>query len=278
MVDSGLEALPYTVIRIKAGDTANPNAFHVGTGFFYVIRVDDNDVPLIVSNKHVISGKAWLEFDFASMDQHQNRIFGPPNLVRLPRGALPIIEHPNAAVDIAAVPLNPILENLRGQGHTPHVLTLRQDNLPPAHIQAALHAATSVLMIGFPNGIVDEINNLPVVRRGTLATPYKADYMGQSNFVVDIAVFPGSSGSPIFGYFEGIVPAENGNVKLTSGPEAFLIGILHSGPVVTNEGQVIPQPAPTSTLVARTNLMMHLGYCAKAFRIEELAPVIRQFL
>lgn len=277
-MNSGLASLPYTVIRIRAGDPINPAAVHSGTGFFYGFSDEDGNIPLIVSNKHVLCNKTWIEFDFGSMGLDNLRILGPSKKVRIQQGQLPLFSHPDPLVDLAAIPLNPILEALSSNGEKPHALLLGKGNFAPPRVQAIMHAATSVLMVGFPNGIMDEANNLPVVRRGSLGTPYRADYQGQTNFVVDIAAFGGSSGSPVFSFFENMLPDENGNISFITQPQIHLIGVLHSGPTLTAQGNIVPVPVPTNFLVAQTNVMIHLGYCVKASRIEDLISVIKPFL
>ena len=54
-----------------------------------------------------------------------------------------------------------------------------------------------VLMIGYPNGLWDTTHNMPIIRRGTIATDIKLDYNEKKEFVIDAACFPGSSGSPV---------------------------------------------------------------------------------
>lgn len=270
----GLEALPYTVVRIRAGDPNDGRIPDSGTGFFYNLKCSPGDIPLIVSNKHVLCGKTWIEIDFASADDQSVRIFGPPLQFRIETGELPIFEHPDPSVDLAAILLQPLLDTLEGDGKKPHALRLSRNLFIPDHKQTILQASTSVLMIGFPTGIMDERNNLPIVRRGTLATHYKADYQGETNFVVDIAAFSGSSGSPIFAFFENMFTDEKGNTDFFGGVRFYFIGVLHSGPFMTADGSIVPAPVPTSTFISQTNLMIHLGYCVKAFRIEELRSVI----
>jgi hypothetical protein len=244
--NSGVVGLPYTVIRIRAGDPHDVNAVHTGTGFFYSLRVDGGVIQLIVSNKHVLCGKTWIQFDFACSDDQGVRILGPSQKLHLDPGQLPIFEHPDPEIDLAAIPLEPLIGSLRGAGKQPHALLLSKGNFPAPQQQDLLHAATSVLMVGFPNGIMDEANNLPVVRRGTLATPYRADYLGKTNFAVDIAAFGGSSGSPVFALFEHALPDDHGQIKLMAGSQLYLIGVLHSGPTMTAQGTIISRPVPTN--------------------------------
>ena len=60
-----------------------------------------------------------------------------------------------------------------------------------------------VAMIGYPNGRWDEINNQPIFRKGAVATRPSINYKGKREYLVDMSVFPGSSGSPILLVSEG---------------------------------------------------------------------------
>jgi len=44
-------------------------------------------------------------------------------------------------------------------------------------------------MIGYPSGLWDTKNNLPIVRKGITATTPYFDYNGKREFLVDIAAF-----------------------------------------------------------------------------------------
>ena len=70
--------------------------------------------------------------------------------------------------------------------------------MPDATALAKLNAVEEIMMIGYPNGLWDAKNNLPIVRRGITGTPAFVDYNDKPEFVIDAACFPGSSGSPVF--------------------------------------------------------------------------------
>jgi len=53
-------------------------------------------------------------------------------------------------------------------------------------------------MVGYPIGLWDEKNNYPIFRKGITATHPANDYNGKSEFMIDAACFPGSSGSPVY--------------------------------------------------------------------------------
>lgn len=273
--NSPLEALSYCAIRVRAGDSTG--AVHTGTAFFYIFSAPDGEhYPSMVSNKHVLCNKEWIELDFAAAEPASGlRIFGKSTKLRIGRSELAVVEHPDPCIDLAAIPAIPLFDILRQRDVNPHMMSLSDRNLPNQRVKDALLPAMPILMVGFPNGLMDEANNLPVVRRGSLATPYRADYQGNSDFVIDIAAFGGSSGSPVFCLFENMIPGEHRPIRITKFPHAYFIGVLHSGPQATARGEIVTLPVPTTTTFAQTKIMLHLGYCVKASRMEELGIAMR---
>ncbi len=272
--ESGIGALPYLVIKITGTKNETPNLVSSGTGFFYLLEFGDYNVPMIVTNKHVVDHLDVLTFHFALKSDDGRRTLGQPELVTLNTAGFPIARHPDPDVDLVAIPANPLLDAIRKKGKVPFYMHLGNSHLPPAWLRERLIASTQVLMVGFPNGLMDVANNLPLTRKGILATPYQADYNGRPDFVVDIAAFGGSSGSPVFAHFDALVPGKDGSMGL-GGSAVHLIGVLHSGPMISAVGDVIPVPIPTSKQVAHTSLMMHLGYCLRAELIEDFISLVR---
>ncbi len=171
------------------------------------------------------------------------------------------------------MPIVPLVKDLEARGFEPFVLSLDNSVCITPERAEALNAATDVIMVGFPNGLMDVANNLPVLRRGSLATPYRANYAGNRDFVIDIAAFGGSSGSPVFAFFNGLEPTPQG---MQMGGQAFyLIGVLHSGPVINAEGRIEQRPVPTQTVII-TQQMIHLGYCAKIDLLSDFLPELEK--
>ena len=105
-------------------------------------------------------------------------------------------------------------------------------------------------MVGYPNGHSDQINNRPIVRRGITATSLQEDFNGQKVFLADIAVFGGSSGSPIFIFnpYGGFERHPDGSETFSLGPRLHFVGIQSRGflydnsvfQAATNQLQQIP--------------------------------------
>lgn len=266
---NGIAALPFCVARITAGVAGKPAATAYGTGFLYRFTLPGGDVPCIVSNKHVLEGRPWIEVGFAQRTADGRRAFGPSTNVRVPAGVLSVIGHPDPDVDLAIMPIGPLIDDLEAKGFDPFVLLLDNSVCITPDRAEALNAATDVIMVGFPNGLMDEANNLPVLRRGSLATPYRANYAGKRDFMIDIAAFGGSSGSPVFAFYNGMEPTPEG--MSMGGQSFYLIGVLHSGPVLDAEGRIEQRPVPTQTVIV-TQQMIHLGCCAKIDLLNGFLP------
>jgi len=67
----------------------------------------------------------------------------------------------------------------------------------------SLTAVENVLMYGYPIGMYDERNVLPLIWSGVTASHPAIDFNEEKIGVVDIASFPSSSGSPILIVNEG---------------------------------------------------------------------------
>ena len=55
-----------------------------------------------------------------------------------------------------------------------------------------------ITMVGYPSGLLYAQNKLTLFRRGDTASHPAIDFNGKLELSVDIAVFSGSSGSPVF--------------------------------------------------------------------------------
>ena len=98
------------------------------------------------------------------------------------------------------MPIEHILDEAEATDRTPYFPSLQKAMIPSSTDLEGLAAIEDVIMIGYPIGLLDSHNNLPVARKGITATDPVKDYEGRKEFMIDLACFPGSSGSPVFLY------------------------------------------------------------------------------
>lgn len=181
-----------------------------------------------------------------------------------------VFYHPDQNVDLCAVPIGPILMQARDAGTPLFYGSLNSDIIPEDDARENFDAIEDVTMVCCPNGLFDEINSVPLVRRGITASAIGRKFNGKGEFVVDMACFPGSSGSPIFifdrmGYYD-----KKENVTKMGSWRLVFVGILYSGPLITNKGTITLGVTPSIEVAS----MMHLGNAMRSSRISEVCNQI----
>ena len=96
------------------------------------------------------------------------------------------------------MPLAGIMQVLKEQGKHLDYAPIHANLIPSQAELAKYGVFQEVKFVGYPIGIWDEKNNLPIMRRGMTATDPAIDYNGRGEFLVNAAVYPGSSGSPVY--------------------------------------------------------------------------------
>lgn len=258
-------------------ETSNKNGTSRGTGFMFAIKMaQDECSPLLFTNKHVLEGAASIsiKLSLSSPEDHAKKIGVAEYILKEGFESL-VFEHPDKNIDLAAINIAAVLQNLTDSGYAGHGNMFSESDLVSPDILENLGLAETVVMIGYPTGLADEKHNLPIIRQGTLAGDPRIDFDGRRHFVIDCACFPGSSGSPVVLKETKVISTNNGITTLTSRPNK-LIGVLYAGPVHTNKGKIVINNIPTSLDgFAEVSHMINLGYVIPACHISAFKDLMK---
>ncbi|MBC3479971.1 serine protease [Pseudomonas sp. SWRI77] len=261
------EQAVYSTVKLTA--FKNGTAISTGTGFFYhFVNSETSTCPAIVTNKHVVNGADQIlaTCHIADKDKKPSGRFID---LKIPT-SLATVNHPSSEIDLCALMISPLLQDAINKGTPVFYVTLDKKLIPETDDWQFFDAIENVTMIGCPNGISDEANNLPIVRRGITASSLRRNYNNKPEFVVDMACFPGSSGSPIFILDQSGYLDRKSNQYLMGATRLNLIGILYAGPLITNNGSIILAQTPRIEVAA----MMHLGNCIKATELHAIDQLV----
>jgi S1-C subfamily serine protease len=245
-----------------------------GTGFFFAFfRHDNQEVPAIVTNKHVIAGaeKGILHWTRKKADGRPD--IGNTHDVLIEAGFENYwLAHPDPSVDLAVLPIAGIISELAKGNTTVYLASADQTSIPKEQDFKDLLPMEDVLVVGYPDGISDIKNNIPVFRRGITATPAYVDFEGRGEFLIDAAIYPGSSGSPVFIYNQGTWLNRTNAVSL--GTRLLLVGVVYGVAQHSVNGELRIVPAPTQRQITTSLIPNNLGICIRSSRILEFEPLI----
>lgn len=258
------EQVALSTVRILA--TLPNEDVIVGTAFFMKLcERGEKFVPALVTNWHVVERATQINFVMTRHNGNNVPLYGEFFNVPVPRGGAAFFRHPEQDIDLAAMPMAPLFEQARREGRSPLMVMIKKGDFITEQLEKQLTPVEDVIMVGYPKGLWDSANNLPIVRRGLTATDPKRHFDGKPQFLIDAASFPGSSGSPVFLYSHGVFPVDG---QIMTGTRVALLGVFFGIPQFTAAGKVVPgNVADKESQTTRTQIPMNLGYVVRAEKI-----------
>lgn len=269
---SPAEQFAHSTVRIECDLVGG--GVSTGTGFFYSLAQNgDQHVPVIVTNKHVVAGSERGRFLLTLHDGNDGPAIGKVRAYQLDSFQSRWIAHPDPDVDLCVMPIAPLLHEAQATNTRFYFVTLDKSLIPTAADIEDMLGLESVMMVGYPNGLWDKTNNLPIFRRGVLATDYKYDWNGKKEFLIDAACFPGSSGSPVLLFEIGSYATRKATVI---GSRIKLLGILYAGPQHTVEGDIRVVLVPTQQkAISVAGIPNNLGIIIKSAQLNAFEGIFK---
>lgn len=259
------ELLSYATVRIEC--TTKNNQTTAGTGYLFEFKMNEETntyTPVIITTKQVIrdAEKGKLIFTRENKD-------GDPDDKKHYKVSLSKFEekwtmHPDADVDLCALPIESYLLKARAKGQELFYTPLEIPLIATEEEIDDLSAMEEIVTLGYPDGLWDSVNNKALFRKGVSATHPKLDYNGKQEFMIDTACMPGTSGSPVLIVNENGYSDRNGN-NYPDATRLLFLGTLGAPPQLTTN----IADAPTAQNGA-SNHSSNFGLVIKASRIREL--------
>lgn len=242
-----------------------------GTGFIVNLISDSEkgmQIPILITNNHVIKNSVKTVFEFCKADNQGNPV--DTETIRFTYEGNSWVHHPDNNVDLCCLFLAEALTQLQKANINIYYIPLETDLIPSKEQLNKFSAMEDVVMIGYPIGLSDEYNHKPIIRRGITSSHPNKDYQGKKEILIDMACYPGSSGSPVFILNQGTFSTPEG---ISVGNRIFLLGVLYGGPEFNAEGVLQFANLPNIPTIV-TKIPINLGVMIKSERIMEFKDLI----
>jgi Trypsin-like peptidase domain len=270
------DQLSFSTLRIEA--FGSNGSASIGTGFFMVLNEHGiYGATVVITNRHIVEGAHSIKTTLnCRIPGAQAPQVATRKEVVLSHAHERCLFHPDPDIDLAAFPIADVIDDIREHGDEPYFRAFSVSELAGQAKLDTLPAVTEVAIIGYPTELWDTQNSLPVKHRGITATPPYERFNEKSQFVIDGAWLPGSSGSPVV-MFDAAPYSDKFNAILINRPSGILLGVL-SGPVNNPQGPMTPHPTPATPLGIGSFSPTKLAYCVRAEEIHWFDEYLRRAL
>jgi len=265
------DLIAYSTVRIEC--TFPDGSTGTGTGFFMNLCADgDNHVPVIVTNIHVIKNSVRGKFCLTRKTEDEEPDIGNFKFFEMNDFSSYWLLHPT--LDLAVMPIQPLLAQSLEAGESFFFAPLLSELIPSDTELKDMPAMQEIVMVGYPNGIWDSVNNQPIFRKGITATHPELNYNGKPEFLIDAACFNGSSGSPVFIVDLGKITTRSSGT--TIGPsQVKLLGVLYAGPQHVASGEVRTIEVGTKKDISITAIPNNLGNVISSKALLDFEPQLK---
>lgn len=224
------------------GNTAT--SFWTGTGFFFKQEKKDDQGKIIdmqvwlVTNRHVALDKdetgkeivpLSITFKMRCVDSTPKVQWFPITINEKELKTIMKV-HNDANVDVALINVGQmIIDAQKANPQLKFTFSAMSDNDIPQYNGFDIDVCDDAIAIGYPRGYYDITNLFPIVKSGIIASPWGVAFMGLPRFLVDIKLFPGSSGSLVISKPSFDVVINGCQTTFTTKKYAFL-GVFSSEP------------------------------------------------
>lgn len=263
------EQIAYSTVKLTC---ELQNGYSEGTGYimqFKFNKENNSYKAVVITNKHVIVNSKKISM-YLNVCKNGKPVDNEKKELSLSSDMYSALIKMHPTEDLCAIDITPLILLWKNAYNIELFIIPIPMNIIPTNEQLeSLKQIEDIIMVGYPIGLIDEYNNKPIFRKGITATHPKFNYNNKKEFLIDIACFHGSSGSPVFIINEGSYSDKNCNV--TIGGRIMLLGTVYQNRIEATNGEIRIMNIPTSTVpISVTGIPINIGAVIKSETLFEL--------
>lgn len=260
-VETPLSKSLFSILRMEV---SGPKHAGVATAFVFSQTWQGAHAPFLVTAAHNIAGATKGRI-FFSKGKDEKPVVGEYVCLELDEFEKGWHRHPKKELDIAVLPLAPLVRQIESNGGAVYNTALDESLLPEA--DPAVDAVEEALVLGFAAELQDRKHLFPLVQKGVTANPYVIDHSGLPKFSLQVPVYAGLAGSPVVLARQFHQPTPQGVATAT---QLVLLGMLTEVAVRQDRSAANFAPIPILPMAGREDATWcHFALGLKASVVAE---------
>jgi hypothetical protein len=256
---------------IEGKKTERPFFRPIGTGTIFGEDSQTPGIPWLVTAKHVLSDAKLpnsIRLRFAWFDSRSVYDYLGVELPVRVGGRAVWTAHPDASVDLAALPLDRLTPETAGRPEAPA--------LPLSFVAVAndIFEGAAVRVFGYPGAVGATFWTRALVRSGSIAWVDPTNPT-KSPLLIDAMLFPGNSGGPVFTVPSGV----NRQGSFVAGGRPAFVGVVSQGrrqaTPVSAGGKPVEIPGEKGALPVFSEEWIGIGVVEPASKVVEVIAAAR---
>jgi len=250
------EILMYSTLRIIVGNAC-------GTGFFFNYLINEKNIPVLVTNHHVVEKASKTTPAVGIFHTISNGILDDSSI------SLPIFGSwiPHNKADIAIIPIGPLINAYNTSNKEIFYKAFGDEYTRTKDELKKLSAIEDIITIGYPDLLWNKNYNLPVFRKGITACHPGYDYNEPNLGLIDASCYKGASGSPVLILNEGGYSDKTGTYLGES--RLILLGVLSDAGIRKMIGEVTKTKDEVNIMIP-----IEVGYYQKSYLLNDFVPIL----
>ncbi len=194
-LETSFDRLFLSTVRLKT--RSSNNEIVDASAFIYIYPMEEGDFPFLVTTYSAVQRAVIGSMSFFQQLDGEFAL-GKPHVLDIDNFSKLWYSKDEAAHNVAITPFLPFAKHLDKKGVSIVTQGITEQHLPTSKSYFELSFNQLLYYIGYPMGLWDYKNYLPIVRNAAIASLPMVNYQGNSQLLLNTTVLPGSEGSPLF--------------------------------------------------------------------------------
>jgi len=194
-LESTFDRLLLSTVRLRT--RSSNNEIYDASAFIFIYQMEESDFPFLVTTSSAVQRSTIGSMSFFQQIDGEFAL-GKPHVLDIDNFSKLWYSQDEIAHNVAITPFLPFAKHLKKMGVSIVTQGITDQHLPINKNYFELAFNKLLYYVGYPIGLWDHKNNLPIVRSAAIASLPMVNYQGYAQLLLNTTVLPGSEGSPIF--------------------------------------------------------------------------------